>query len=236
MRHGYCSLLILGLLAIHLSCSLEKTPEFSWVKLSVEGQKNRRSSYFLAESFLTPLSASSPSPPSTVAGFQCIGINVVGDGIASRKGEVHSADEMTALLAGNYCTRAGITSTFIDLNSGGTIGLRVPSGSHRLIQVLGFLSEMGCPADRTWDDFFFGGIKGGDLMSPPFEIGRKIVDLFSNQTVEIQNQYSLDLVKNLADPNCKNTWMGAFPSSSPSPSPSPPAHLSSEQRISSAIG
>lgn len=148
---------------------------------------------------------SSITPPSTIHGFDCFAVNVMGQGISPSLNGTFSPN-IASLVGGNLCASyPGISSTMINASQSGSVTLTVPSGAARYIQILGFpRTDMGCRNDKPWTDVVnetgsitnfisshFGGI---------FEVGSSVRDLFRDEQVSIQSSYNANNPRDLL--NC----------------------------------
>jgi len=134
--------------------------------------------------------------PSSVDGMDCYMINVTGSGIASR-------DSFSS--GGAHCTYMGETSPFVSSSTGGAINLTVPTGTGRLIQVIGFdMVSDTCPSSNINSEY---ESKGDDFYHEIYdavEIGRTTVDIFSDMDVSISNSYDPNNPKSMSD--CKSDF------------------------------
>ena len=178
----------MGALALS-ACSFRGLDEGSSVSLHFEFHDLKvgaRSSY-LFNSFLLP--------PSTAAGFDCLAVNVMGDGISGTgfknrpedQSNPQSNPQSNSQFSSQFCSYSGVTSMPIAFGENTVFDLTVPVGSARRIQVLGLV------------DTGFGFCKSSSTLAQTkeiqgtqgfaFELGSTTTDLFSNKTVAIENQY-----------------------------------------------
>jgi hypothetical protein len=157
-------------------------------KSSVDGFAEARLEFALPKTFSS--SAGLRSPPATVAGFDCLIVNVMAADIkpvVPGNYDTPFAD----ILAGSHCAYPGIISQPIALAAGSNqIRLRIPVGVQRVIQLAGVVSSNGCSAPLikvTADP------NDSDLhpnYSGVYEIGRAVVNLSGDAVVTINNQYN----------------------------------------------
>lgn len=127
-------------------CSLEAKKGPSLL-LRVDLDSDRMPSPF---QFANPIRAL--AAPSTVDGFACLGVNVMGPGIPDSSTNPEGSPEQifAGLQQGSYCSYRGIiagpfyknssTNTFTSIDT----TLKIPSGSVRMIQVLGTTDTVAC--------------------------------------------------------------------------------------------
>ncbi|MBC7692768.1 MAG: hypothetical protein H7222_13485 [Methylotenera sp.] len=139
---------------------------------------------------LMQVGLSSPQPvPSGYA--DCYAVNVVGSGISDSNGKGEDVYRLPAMLNGASCGYAGILSKPVLRGTSAEIDLQIPSGPKRLIQMVGIFDNGTGICARGLGD------QGSDNAGI-FELGRATVDLFSDQSVEIQNQFPNPLAPNYA--------------------------------------
>ncbi len=113
----------------------------------------------------------SVAPPATFSGFDCFALNVIGSGISRAP---LCPMEPTAGALGGFAPF-----------SGGTVSVRVPSGTNRTIQLIGVMTDDGtCPAVSTL-------VPDGPMPGlATYLIGEKTVDVFEDKQISIQAAYS----------------------------------------------
>lgn len=212
MSHTFRLALIFTLIATTVGCSVSQESLYSWIRLDIKPQsKIGQNLNFVFE------------PPASINAFQCLALNVTGEGVFKSDGSSPTASEMNPLLQGSQCSYRGAVSQFVDISGGGILQVKVPSGRQRLIQVQSYLTQNGCPTDKSPLDFFAGkkwAIRLSENLSFPFEVGSKVVDLFRDQTVSIDNQYSQANPRGMGPSDCPDENLPA-PTASPSPAASP---------------
>lgn len=151
--------------------------------------------------YISPLpNFTTVTPPSSVSGFECLGLNVMGEGIPSVDlgdngyQDNNAEQRMPAILSGDACSSyPGAMSAMTTISSGDqTISVNVPSGSTRVVQVVGFKSNIGCP---SYTDF--GGIirdlgpkdNFDQSIAGIYELGRTVTDIFKDMTLDITSAY-----------------------------------------------
>lgn len=146
-------LFIAGTLLVITSCSLEakKGPSLS---LRVDFDSENSPSPFI---FADPIRAF--TAPNTVNGFACLGVNIMGPGIPdSSTNPEGSPDQIFAgLQQGSRCSYRGIvagpfykdavTNAYVSIDT----TLKIPSGSTRMIQVLGTTDTLACSTQFQQD-------------------------------------------------------------------------------------
>lgn len=126
----------------------------------------------------------SSAAPTSVTAFDCIAVNVMGPSIGAW--DSNSA----TVLAGTGRGYTGIVGGTVSVTSGGTITVRVPAGSTRVVQILGMTSNVGCPT----------GVTGGDLESTDkfpgtYEVGRDTQSIYKDASIAIANNYKPSTVE-----------------------------------------
>jgi alpha-tubulin suppressor-like RCC1 family protein len=171
MRYG----LLIFFLAIS-ACSLEGKKNKSLLNLMFQGRTENPLSTFDRVSVR--------SAPSDITGFSCLGVNVVGPGIADTGGQPESFPNFGPLLAReNSCAYRGAVAGPFYLNGSNPINvsIEVPTGAPRIIQMVGVTTASECIP---------GNFVNGSASSPGvYEIGRAVTDLFSDKSVTIVNDY-----------------------------------------------
>jgi hypothetical protein len=140
-------------------------------------------------------------PPSSVDGFDCYLVNVMGPGIAPYLPVFAGKYDWNAILSGSLSCNyyPGIASQLIPANQANTeVELLVPSGPQRLVQIMG--TKVKNPAIGCDNAFYTANCVYGDPVSGTnqacmdafeqhYEIGRTVVDLYSDRNVTISNSY-----------------------------------------------
>ncbi|MGE0615174.1 MAG: LamG domain-containing protein [Bacteriovoracia bacterium] len=143
--------------------------------------------------------------PTTINGFHCLAVNVIGPGIAptfipqNQSGSgpgfngTNEAQIFERLVNGqSHCTYPGVTSTVVSMAEGGAVEVSVPTGPNRLVQVLGLeLVSGACPVGTRPIDLLIDG-PNGQIGATKFvaEVGRQRVDIFGDMTLDISNNYN----------------------------------------------
>ncbi len=119
----------------------------------------------------------------------CVGLNVMGANISSAipsEGSAAWKSYSSEVLSGDSCSYPGKVSTAVSVSTGGYITLKVPFGSERVIQLVGY-SGVEC-----------GRISSGsalvDTSTVPgaYELTRTVTDLFSaNPSVDLEFQLNV---------------------------------------------
>jgi hypothetical protein len=114
----------------------------------------------------------------------CIGLNVMGDNIASASSDEGSSawnQYKQDVLAGDTCSYPGRMSNVVSVATGGTLTVKVPFGSDRVIQLVGY-SGMNCNRNMSGNTMMDPGAAPG-----VYELGRTVASLFSSKpSVEIE--------------------------------------------------
>lgn len=126
------------------------------------------------------------SNPTSLTDFNCLGLNVMGEGIPSTDGSLVSSAKLTALLnKTTYCSYPGVLSKpVVPTSATSTLSVELSTGKSRLIQVLGVKTngnECGLGTDfyrNTW------GTK------EIYEVGRAVMDITGNHEIAIENSYT----------------------------------------------
>lgn len=125
-------------------------------------------------------------PTAGLAGFSCFGVNVIGPGIPIsginqgaplNLGFIHQK----VLSRQSYCTYRGVISPPIFASTAiQNISLQIPSGPARVVQVLGSYSASQCSS---------GFENNGPNTLDVYEVGRTVLDLFSDTSANIQSEW-----------------------------------------------
>jgi hypothetical protein len=183
------------------SCSF-KSPDSARVTVRMAGPE---APPLQALGFLSPgkMFGTTATPPSTVGGFDCLAVNVMGDGIpptphtcgCTGSNCTCGNDAATAYanlpnnIAGKtFCAYPGVTSVPQPVPSSTaseTVSLAVPTGPQRIVEIVGIMdpTHVVCanpvPVGSSDD--------GGN--SNYFELGRAIVDLFHSQAIAVPDTF-----------------------------------------------
>ena len=160
--------------------------------------------------------------PATVAGFNCVGFNVIGPGIApSDSGNDGDPNQIyqNLLSQTSHCSYAGVTSPPVPMTGGTqTISLVVPTGTGRLIQAIGVQDPGGQVCGSTTP---LGSQNQNNSQSQTgfFEIGRTVVNLLSDTAVSLSNTYDTLTAADQAarTVNCNNGGPSGPPSGACNP-------------------
>jgi uncharacterized repeat protein (TIGR03803 family) len=136
----------------------QQSSSYSTVQVVVSGGRTSSAAYAYESQALQP-KTSAPADPS---GFDCMVLNVTGPGIGSTE-------------------NIGLVSSMVPVSSGGVMSLQVTQGVSRLFQVVGIMSNVGCPAifDLTSTANF-------PLV---VEIGRTVSDIFGDTNLTVKDDY-----------------------------------------------
>ncbi|HUP58726.1 MAG TPA: LamG domain-containing protein [Bdellovibrionota bacterium] len=121
--------------------------------------------------------------PGSVAGFDCLAVNVMGKGIVPPSGYNPGDFTFDALYAGSSCSYPGINAIIPNVMGETKINLRVPTGPRRVIQVAGLVEEGSTICSVS--DLDDPGGDGGSI----YELGRTVVDLYRDFAVSVPNTY-----------------------------------------------
>jgi len=141
-----------------------------------------RPSYFLGAAVAVA------TPPPNLAGFYCLGVNIVGPGIANQSQNPDPNFNMDTLLSrAKSCTYPGVLAgpvSFSGANPNGhyDFDLTVPAGASRLIQLFGLTNASDCPNIMTTVSNHING--------QVYELGRAKADIFQDLTVGVLEDYS----------------------------------------------
>lgn len=136
--------------------------------------------------------------PPTVADFNCIFINVMGEGIGDW--ETHKSSVSTSPNA-YFGTFSGLAAP----TSGASLSVSVAAGSGRIVQVLGAVSSVGCPSSPSKSD-----LNSTSSFPEIYQIARTNVDLFQDKRIELTSVYNpntaVDVRYNLVTPTIPGTF------------------------------
>ena len=172
-----------------LSCSLEQ-PASHKLNLNFQGGTSRdeTSNGFSSLSREGDFQALTVTPPAAFSGFSCLAVNVVGPGINTDRQAKDLHGPIEDLLSGKTsCAYAGVTSSAIALSADAAVSLQIPAGPSRLIQIVGVVDSTGVVCNSS--------VPVGQIDAPSgtvgfFEVGRQVLDLFSDTNVEIANTFA----------------------------------------------
>lgn len=186
--HGVVLSVVAGSL---VACSLSSVDRGSRIVVRIEDPSEG--------AHLGPVPLVSNSPPPSVSGFDCIGVNVSGPGIPDTS---HNPEPNLGVLFDrlirreSYCSYRGILAGPISATAAGAqeIALTVPPGSPRLIQLIGFKERDGSnDCIREFDPGAAGpviGPSGQPAEADAYEIGRVVVGLFGDMTVSLNPEWN----------------------------------------------
>jgi hypothetical protein len=187
------SLILTLLIGFLVACSLEPLSEKTrvWVRVEGDGSGGRQT--------LAVVPQVSPSAaPTAVSGFSCIGVNVTGPGIpdTSRNPESNLGLLFDRLVRReSYCSYRGLFMGPLSATASGPqeVALTLPSGGGRLIQLIG-IQEIGgsntCISEFNPAVPEAVGPSGTPLDAQVFELGRAVVDLFSDQVITLSTEWN----------------------------------------------
>lgn len=136
------------------------------------------------------------SPPSSVSGFNCLAVNVMGKDIPSQSKNDSVDTILTNLLNGSsYCSYPGVIG-FADA-SDNSVTLQIPAGAKRVIQMVGIsdlYNSKICqtkviPIDNPSSTATPTPTSTSSSSPLFYEVGRTVTDLYSSQAVNIRNSY-----------------------------------------------
>ena len=169
-RKSRSVLFLQALCMVLTGCSLSSvTPPSSKITISVpagaSGLRSRGSHSF-------------SSAPPTVQDFDCIGVNISGEGIPVIRAKASCATSVVSDL-GSY-------STLVLRRTGGELSLSVSSGPKRKIQVYGITTSTGtCPSPES----FIIGTSQSIATSPPYELGSTVIDVIGDTSVNVTSSW-----------------------------------------------
>jgi hypothetical protein len=172
------------LLALLLSgCSLDPYGSSARVTIQMEPSSGERSFELQKGLGLSFLSA-----PSTVNGFTCLAVNVMGPGIADTSYNPDTAPPSYSPDEGKYCSYAGITSPPIQ-NSAGMkeANLTVPTGDRRVVQIVGIVQ--GTTSVCSFNGPVGRYDSGADGSDDYYELGHTFVDIFQSINISVSNTF-----------------------------------------------
>lgn len=164
------------------------------------------------------------NPPATIDGFHCVAMNVVGPGIGPAfipyvGGEGDNPnmfngfneDDVYETLANgiDVCTYPGVMSQVVSMNGGGVLEVNAPTGSDRLIQILGvkFKTRTECPSGQMLMDLMLEGqgTAGDGDIDFIAEVGRQRGEIFGDMSVDIYADFDATTAK---DARCSGESTG----------------------------
>ncbi len=132
--------------------------------------------------------------PGNFDGFSCYLVNVMGDGIQNHPYTNGSPMPFEAL--GNDCNwYLGIPSQ-VGASYTASFEVNVPIGARRAIQFLGIDSSVGCTAGAPFTQFFDGPQQKKSSFEGAYALGMTKLDIFSTQTVTVQNEFNYNTAVN----------------------------------------
>jgi len=176
MRKNILNVIILGIFTIGLFSCSGSSPKTS--KLTLKIQSSDPNSFVIGQ-------------PAEAALFDCLFVNVVGDGIDSKDSNLIPADLLPNLLNGtSTCSYPGVVSDPVTLDGSTTsitISLNVPNGQNRLIQVIGVILGSGVTCGNMDTSTF---VETAPDKFQLIEIGQTKTDTTAPTTVTITNSYN----------------------------------------------
>lgn len=186
------SMAALALLPGIAACSLKSGSTSSvYITMPTAGLQAEASARSLVSSLGLDAAASSTDVngetiPTSLADFSCFAVLVTGDGIdpdprwaaEGCRAKAAGQERLVGILAGLAPT------------SGGGLSVSIPTGSRRLIQLLGLKSTVGCP---SLDEVLArpGGTDDGfDGIERPYELAQAQIDVFADQTLAMKAQFT----------------------------------------------
>jgi len=171
----------LFLMIVLISCS-KNEQDISEVQMDIPPLKNLTSieqkSLLYATADDEP---TAPYAPEDLSGFDCVMVNVVGEGIGDwtvNRGKIGSGK--------NY-SYFGTFSKMVSTATGGTVTVRIKKGSLRYIQLIGVKSTVGCPSSVSASD-----LKSTTKFPGLFIIGSVQKNIFQSEDVSITPTYSVN--------------------------------------------
>lgn len=152
--------------------------------------------------------ATSFATPGSTAEFNCIAVDVMASDIPNIEDSAGSRTvSFPSLYAGDACsTYPGVVSNLVSLTNGGRATVSVPSGSRRLVRVLGFTSSDGTCSFQSGDQKRVGASTNSDSTAgknfktrfPEIHVlADKTIDIFSSTEVELRSTYRASTTQNL---------------------------------------
>jgi hypothetical protein len=124
--------------------------------------------------------------PTYLSSFDCLAVNITGSGIPSADGISPSQSEIESLKnRSSYCAYPGVTSAPFYLASSPTLSLKVPMGAARVVQIVGISSGAGICGSTSP----IGKTRSSGSTNY-YEVGRALVDLFADASVQITSSYN----------------------------------------------
>lgn len=142
--------------------------------------------------------------PGGAAGFDCLAVNIVGQGIpAPAFFNNIGAKPISAILGGSPCAYPGVVSPLRPMSGGGSFELDVPAGPDRVVQILGIRTKnaaIGCPAGADGRKTFievYETENGEESFPGVYELGRVRTDLFTSRDLVVPNQFDPERPKSV---------------------------------------
>jgi hypothetical protein len=187
------SMILTVLIGFLVACSLEPLSEKTrvWVRIEGDVTDERMARVAVPQ-------ASASAAPTSVSAFSCLGVNVLGPGIpdTSRNPEPDQIGLFGRLLRReSYCSYRGLLVGPLSVSAGGPqeVAFTLSSGAGRLIQLVG-IQEIGgsntCTSEFNLAVPEAVGPSGTPLDSQYFELGRAVVDLFSDQVITLSTEWN----------------------------------------------
>lgn len=181
------------LLLFTTACSLEPKKNQSEVQIDLgDILKTTQSAYQESPfDFLNQDVGARTIPLPSMANFNCFGVNVTGPGIpnSGQGGPPPNAPpnylayiHQKLLTRQSYCAYRGIVSPPVSFASAMNVSMQVPSGPARVVQVVGSYSATQCANGFT-------GSGGAGSQLDIYEVGRAVVDLFGDVSLNINNEW-----------------------------------------------
>lgn len=192
----------LSILPLLSSCSLEPKSAERVFRFEIEAPKTSTADSRLAN-LIDP---SVFMLPASTNDFACLALNVVGPGIGNT-GHASNGDLTRVhrdLLNGSRCSYRGISDGPIFKNQTTNafekfeLSVSLPTGAQRIIQVVGVVNAADCTASAIMRFPAPAGSTTGRF----YEVGRAVLDLFSDSSVSISDRYTLDSNKNQRRIDC----------------------------------
>ncbi len=235
LRHG--TIFSLSACAAFLAaCGLEST-RLTTVQVVIPPIAEANS---LLEERVEPRHALIAAPPATIAGFDCIAVNIMAPDILPKdqdSEDLSHAQILQDFKTKNYCSYKGITSAIYRLTPGQTNVIDVPDvplGEGRIVELLGIKLAPGqtnCPTSIGDDGD--GGENNEQLRPRYYYIGseKNVRVGRDNNSVTITNEYSSITPKIFTSVECGRVpiWVSPTVSACTGVTPTPPATISGYQ-------
>ncbi len=122
-----------------------------------------------------------PYAPEDLSGFDCVLVNVVGEGIGN-----WNANSGKVGVGRNF-SYLGTYSSMVSAETGGIITVKIKKGTLRYIQLIGVRSNVGCPSTVTSSD-----LNSFEKFPGLFIIGSVEKNIFQSETINITPSYSIE--------------------------------------------